>query len=60
MPRPAVLLAVVGLGPCVSFARKLNVPALRASQTLTRSMRPSKPTLRPCAPRTLVRLAAAV
>ncbi len=43
MPKPAVLLAVVGTGPCVSLMRKLNVPALRASHTLTRSMRPSNP-----------------
>ena len=41
-----VALAAVGFGPCVSAVRKLNVPALRASQTLTRSIRPSKPPLR--------------
>ena len=55
-----MLLAVLGFGPCVSLARKLNVPALRASHTFTRSIRPSKPPFSVCAPRTLVRLAAAV
>ncbi len=45
---PAVLLACVGFGPCVKPAEKSNVPAARASQTFTRSMRPSMPSFSVC------------
>ena len=48
MALPAVVLAVFGFGPCVMPAEKLNVPAARASQTLTRIMRASSPVLMVC------------
>ena len=53
---PAVLLAVLGFGPWVMPALKLNVPAARASQTLTRIMRASRPVLIVCFDEVRVRL----
>ena len=53
---PAVLLAVVGLGPCVKACEKLKVPAARASHTLTRIILASSPAFSVCRELVFVRL----
>ena len=59
MAFPAVVLAVLGLGPWVIPAEKLNVPAARASQTLTRIILASTPVFQVCREVVFVRLTTA-
>src|SRR4051794_27530179 len=57
---PAVALAAVGFGPCVKDWLKLKLAESRASHTLVRIIRPSRPILKLCAPRTWLTLASSV